>query len=182
MYALLRFLDQLIDILASGDVLFSIWKNVGTLSIKQGRVSPYSCAGRNFIWTPVCNRVGEVFPLLAARPVRRFSGNFPLHCPLLCLTYFIGHTATPRLHCIVPWRIYCYQYIFAQSAKLKKSTVCAARFPTQNMVSLCNSSAQDFALAAKSVRICGGQKRIRPLCRRQKWNRPDSVTTKPKAE
>lgn len=55
-------------------------------------------------------------------------------------------------------------------------------FPARNMVSLCNSSAQDFALAAKSVRICGGQKRIRPLCRRQKWNRPDSVTTKPKAE
>jgi len=82
LYALLRFLDQLIDILASGDVLFSIWKNVGTLSIKQGRVSPYSCAGRNFIWTPVCNRVGEVFPLLAARPVRRFSGKLPLHAPV----------------------------------------------------------------------------------------------------
>ncbi len=35
-----------------------------------------------FLWVPVCNRVGEDFcPLLAARPVRHFSGILPLHGP-----------------------------------------------------------------------------------------------------
>ncbi len=50
------------------------------------------------------------------------------------------------------------------------------------LVKICNSSAQDFALAAKSVRTRNGWNRIRPLCRKANSNRPDSVTMKPKAE